>query len=51
MNFKDNMQRDALFRGIPLFGAVMGEEGFAPWGYVAFRDIPVGIEGAVILTK
>ena len=27
MNFKDNMQRDALFRGIPLFGAVMGRNG------------------------
>ena len=24
VNFKDNMQRDALFRGIPLFGTVMG---------------------------
>ena len=43
------MQRDALFRGIPLFGTVMGEEWFAPWGYVAFRNIPVGIEGAASL--
>ena len=49
MNFKDNMQRDALFRGIPLFGTVIREEWFAPWRYVAFRDIPVGIEGAVSL--
>ncbi len=49
VNFKDNMQRDALFRGIPLFGTVIREEWFAPWRYVAFRDIPVGIEGAVSL--
>lgn len=49
VKFKDNTQRDALFRGIPLFGTVMREEWFAPWGYVAFRDIPVGIEGAVSL--
>ena len=49
VKFKDNMQRDALFRGIPLFGTVMGEEWFAPWGYVAFRNIPVGIEGAASL--
>lgn len=49
MNFKDNMQRDALFRGIPLFGTVMGEERFVPWGYVVFCDIPVGIEGAASL--
>lgn len=32
VKFKDNMQRDALFRGIPLFGTVMREEWFAPWG-------------------
>lgn len=49
MNFKDNMQRDAPKQGIPLFGTVMREEWFAPWRYVAFRDIPVGIEGAVSL--
>ena len=49
VKFKDNTQRDALFRGIPLFGTVMREEWFTPWGYVAFRDIPVGIEGAVSL--
>lgn len=49
VNFKDNKQRDAPKQGIPLFGTVMGKEWFAPWGYVAFRDIPVGIEGAVSL--
>ncbi len=32
-----------------MFGTVMGEEWFAPWGYVAFRNIPVGIEGAASL--
>lgn len=26
VKFKDNMQRDALFRGIPLFGTVMGRK-------------------------
>ena len=35
--------------GASFFVAVMGEERFVPYGYVAFRDIPVRIEDAAFL--